>query len=36
MRFQKALEAYDGALGELWFTNVFGGNPEWVVGFGLG
>ncbi|MEH2057922.1 MAG: AAA family ATPase [Nostoc sp.] len=26
-RFQKALEAYDGALGELWFTNVFGGNP---------
>ncbi len=27
-RFQKALEAYDGALGELWFTNVFGGNPE--------
>ncbi|MBW4501437.1 MAG: ATP-binding protein [Scytonema hyalinum WJT4-NPBG1] len=27
MRFQKALEAYDGALGELWFTNVFGGNP---------
>ena len=28
VRFQKALEAYDGALGELWFTNVFGGNPE--------
>ena len=28
LRFQKALEAYDGALGELWFTNVFGGNPE--------
>ncbi|MEH2253881.1 AAA family ATPase [Nostoc sp.] len=27
LRFQKALEAYDGALGELWFTNVFGGNP---------
>lgn len=27
IRFQKALEAYDGALGELWFTNVFGGNP---------
>ena len=26
--FQKALDAYDGALGELWFTNVFGGNPE--------
>ncbi|NET01420.1 MAG: ATP-binding protein [Sphaerospermopsis sp. SIO1G1] len=28
VRFQKALEAYDGALGELWFTNVFGGNPK--------
>jgi predicted ATPase len=28
VRFQKALEAYDGALGELWFTNGFGGNPE--------
>jgi predicted ATPase len=27
VRFQKALEAYDGSLGELWFTNVFGGNP---------
>jgi predicted ATPase len=27
-RFQKAMEAYDGALGELWFTNMFGGNPE--------
>ncbi|VXD12609.1 AAA family ATPase [Planktothrix paucivesiculata] len=27
VRFQKALEAYDGALGELWFTNIFGGNP---------
>ncbi len=27
VRFQKALEAYDGALSELWFTNVFGGNP---------
>ncbi len=26
-RFQKALEAYDGELGELWFTNIFGGNP---------
>jgi predicted ATPase len=26
-RFQKAMEAYDGALGELWFTGVFGGNP---------
>ncbi|PAX59731.1 AAA family ATPase [Brunnivagina elsteri] len=26
-RFQKALEAYDGALGELWFSNIFGGNP---------
>lgn len=26
-RFQKAMEAYDGALGELWFTNIFGGNP---------
>ncbi len=26
-RFKKALEAYDGSLGELWFTNVFGGNP---------
>ncbi len=26
-RFKKALEAYDGALGELWFTDVFGGNP---------
>jgi len=26
-RFKKALEAYDGELGELWFTNVFGGNP---------
>jgi predicted ATPase len=28
VRFQKALAAYDGDLGELWFTNVFGGNPE--------
>jgi predicted ATPase len=28
VRFQKALEAYDGNLGELWFTNVFGGNPS--------
>ncbi|MEH2044320.1 AAA family ATPase [Nostoc sp.] len=27
VRLQKALEAYDGELGELWFTNVFGGNP---------
>lgn len=27
IRFQKALEAFDGELGELWFTNVFGGNP---------
>jgi AAA15 family ATPase/GTPase len=27
LRFQKALEAFDGDLGELWFTNVFGGNP---------
>ena len=28
VRFQKALEAYDGSLGELWFTNIFGGNPR--------
>jgi predicted ATPase len=28
VRFQKALEAYDNDLGELWFTNVFGGNPQ--------
>jgi len=28
VRFQKALEAYDNELGELWFTNIFGGNPE--------
>ncbi|MEW5987045.1 MAG: ATP-binding protein [Chloroflexota bacterium] len=27
-RFQKAMEAYDNALGELWFTNIFGGNPS--------
>jgi predicted ATPase len=27
VRFQKALEVYDGSLGELWFTNLFGGNP---------
>ncbi|MEM7534117.1 MAG: ATP-binding protein [Chloroflexota bacterium] len=27
-RFQKALEAYEGDLGELWFTNLFGGNPS--------
>lgn len=26
-RFQLALEAYENKLGELWFTNVFGGNP---------
>ncbi|PZD73786.1 Chromosome partition protein Smc [Acaryochloris thomasi RCC1774] len=26
-RFRKALEAYDGDLGELWFTDQFGGNP---------
>jgi predicted ATPase len=26
--FQNALDAYNGALGELWFTDVFGGNPE--------
>lgn len=26
-RFQKAMEAYEGQLGELWFTNMFGGNP---------
>jgi predicted ATPase len=26
-RFQKAMEAYDGALGELWFTGILGGNP---------
>jgi predicted ATPase len=26
-RFKKALEAYDGSLGELWFTDIFGGNP---------
>lgn len=26
-QFQAALEAYDGELGELWFTNLFGGNP---------
>lgn len=26
-RFQKALEAYDEGLGELWFTDIFGGNP---------
>jgi len=28
VRFQKALEAYDNDLGELWFTNIFGGNPQ--------
>ncbi len=27
-RFQKALDAFDGSLGELWFVNMFGGNPE--------
>jgi hypothetical protein len=27
LRFQKAMEAYDGELGELWFTNLIGGNP---------
>ena len=27
-RFQAAMDAYDGELGELWFTNIFGGNPE--------
>lgn len=26
-RFQKSLEAYDEELGELWFTDIFGGNP---------
>ncbi len=26
-RFQLALDAYEGKLGELWFTNVIGGNP---------
>lgn len=26
-QFRAALEAYDGELGELWFTNLFGGNP---------
>lgn len=26
-RFQAAMDAYDGELGELWFTNIFGGNP---------
>lgn len=28
VRFQKAMEAFDGELGELWFTDIFGGNPE--------
>ena len=27
VRFEKAMEAYDGELGELWFTNLIGGNP---------
>ncbi|GEM_PF-1493373 len=27
-RFQAALEAYDHELGELWFTNLLGGNPQ--------
>jgi len=35
VRFQKALEAYDGSLGELWFTNIFGGNPKCFVRSGL-
>ena len=26
-RFQAAMDAYDGELGELWYTNLFGGNP---------
>jgi predicted ATPase len=26
--FQAALEAYDEELGELWFSNLFGGNPK--------
>ena len=26
-RFQAAMKAYNGALGELWFSNLFGGNP---------
>ncbi len=27
-RFQAAMESYDGELGELWFTNLFGVNPK--------
>jgi len=27
LRFRLAMEAFDGALGELWYTNHFGGNP---------
>jgi len=27
-RFQKALDTFDGELGELWFTDMFGGNPR--------
>lgn len=27
VRFRKAMEAYDHEVGELWFTNVIGGNP---------
>ncbi len=26
--FQAALKAFNGDLGEMWFTNVFGGNPS--------
>ncbi len=26
-RFRRAMDAYDQAMGELWFTNLFGGNP---------
>jgi predicted ATPase len=26
-RFQAAMKAYNNALGELWFSNLFGGNP---------
>lgn len=27
-RFQKALETFEGELGELWFVDMFGGNPQ--------
>lgn len=27
-RFKEALASFDGDLGELWFTNIFGGNPQ--------